>query len=98
VGDSSIQEAVAFLAVYETALSPTRIRAHCEAFGSTAPVCSPVTAYGYSLFLGDVTGVLGVATVGDYYNLGLAASQDRCARRYADSLAGTRVGPVLVAA
>lgn len=96
LGDSAVQEAVAFAAIYETALSPTRILEHAKAFGKNPPVCSRDTAYGFNLFLAEEWGVLGIVTEQDVIELGQAASLDKCARRPQDLIVPIREGSVVV--
>lgn len=79
IGDSSVQAAFAYVAIYSTALSSARIQAHYAEFTRNYPVCSPDTAYGYSLFLGDITGALGATQQQDFFDLGLAGSADHAA-------------------
>ena len=77
MGGVSIQFASAMVAIHETALSATQVAARYAKL-PTLPVASPSTAYGFSLFLGDLTGTLAAATHQDYIDLGLAV-QDQAA-------------------
>jgi hypothetical protein len=81
LGAGSVQTKYSYMAFYETALTSTRIKAHYDALKMVKPVCFVDTAYGFSLFLGEISGSLGAITEQDYIDLGIATKNNHVAVR-----------------